>query len=141
VFATAVALVRLAIPVIAHRLRESQVLVGAMLCAGAVLVVYPLVRSAWTMAVCAALLGLALGSVQPMIMATLHQLTPHERHGEAIALRSMTINFSSAVMPLVFGLAGAALGAATLFWVMAAALAGGSGLARRIGAAPGGLRG
>jgi len=141
VFATAVAVVRLAIPAIAHRLRESQVLVGAMLCAGAVLMVYPLVRSAWMMAVCAALLGLALGSVQPMIMATLHQLTPHERHGEAIALRSMTINFSSAVMPLVFGLAGAALGAATLFWVMAAALAGGSGLARRIGAAPGGLRG
>lgn len=134
VFATAVALVRLAIPTLAHRLRESQVLVGAMLCTGAVFAVYPLVRSAWMMGLCAVLLGLALGSVQPMIMATLHQLTPHDRHGEAIALRSMTINFSSAVMPLMFGLVGAALGAASLFWLMGAAVVAGSVQARRIGA-------
>jgi len=134
VFAMAVASVRLAIPVLAHRLREAQVLVGAMLCTGAVFSVYPLVHSAWMMGVCAVLLGLALGSVQPMIMTTLHQLTPDDRHGEAIALRSMTINFSSAVMPLLFGFAGAALGAASLFWVMGAAVAAGSTVARRIGA-------
>ena len=135
-FAAAVALVRLAIPVLAHRLRESQVLVGAMLCAGAVFAVYPLMHSAWTMALCAVLLGLALGSTQPMIMTTLHQLTPHDRHGEAIALRSMTLNFSSAVMPLAFGVAGAALGAASLFWVMGALVAAGSVQARRIAGAP-----
>ncbi len=134
VFAASVALVRLALPTLAHRLRESQVLVGAMLATGAVFAVYPLVRSAWAMCVCAVLLGLALGSVQPMIMATLHQLTPHDRHGEAIALRSMTINFSSAVMPLAFGVAGAALGAASLFWVMGALVAAGAVQARRIGA-------
>jgi MFS family permease len=134
VFAAAVALVRLAIPLLAHRLSESQVLVGAMVSTGAVFAVYPFAQSAWLMGVCAVLLGLALGSVQPMIMTTLHQLTPHERHGEAIALRSMTINFSSAVMPLVFGVAGAALGAASLFWVMGAAVAAGSVQARRISA-------
>ncbi len=135
-FAAAVALVRLLIPTLAHRLREPQVLVGAMLCTGAVFAVYPLVHSAWSMAVCAVLLGLALGSVQPMIMTTLYQLTPPGRHGEAIALRSMTINFASASMPLVFGLGGAALGAGPLFWVMGAAVAAGSLQARRIGAAP-----
>ena len=136
VFATAVALVRLLIPLLAHRLREAQVLVGAMLCTAAVFAVYPFVHSAWMMGVCAVSLGLALGSVQPMIMTTLHQLTPNDRHGEAIALRSMTINFSSAVMPLMFGFAGAALGAASLFWVMGAAVAAGSALARRIGVSP-----
>lgn len=136
VFAAAVTLVRLAIPVLAHRLREAQVLVGAMLCTAAVFAVYPLVTSAWLMGTCAVLLGLALGSVQPMIMATLHQITPHDRHGEAIALRSMTINFSSATMPLVFGLAGSAMGAAALFWVMGAAVAAGSVPARRVSAAP-----
>jgi len=134
VFAAAVALVRLAIPTLAHRLRESQVLVGAMLLTGAVFAVYPLVKTPWTMGACAVVLGFALGSVQPMIMATLHQLTPHDRHGEAIALRSMTINFSSAVMPLAFGVAGAALGAASLFWVMGVLVAAGSIQARRIGA-------
>ena len=134
VFATSVALVRLAIPTLARRLRESQVLVGAMLCTGAVFAVYPLMQSAWAMAACAALLGLALGAVQPMIMTTLHQITPPERHGEAIALRSMTINCSSAVMPLMFGLAGAALGAAALFWVMGGAVVAGSLQARRLDA-------
>jgi MFS family permease len=131
-FALAVSLVRLAIPVLAHRLREPQVLMGAMLCTGAVFAVYPLVRSAWMMSVCAVLLGFALGSVQPMIMTALHQLTPNDRHGEAIALRSMTINFSSAVMPLMFGFAGAALGAASLFWVMGAAVMAGSALTKRL---------
>jgi len=133
VFATAVAVIRLVIPAFAHRLRESSVLVAAMILTGAVFAIYPLVRSPWAMGVCAALLGFALGAVQPMIMATLHQITPHDRHGEAIALRSMTINCSSAVMPLLFGLGGAAIGAASRFWIMAAAVAGGSVAARRVG--------
>jgi len=133
VFATAVSAIRMVIPALAHRLRESSVLVGAMILTGAVFAVYPLVVSPWAMGVCAALLGVALGSVQPMIMATLHQITPHDRHGEAIALRSMTINCSSALMPLLFGLGGAAIGAASLFWIMAAAVTGGSVAARRVG--------
>ena len=134
-FAAAVALVRLAIPVLAHRLREAQVLFGAMLGAAAVLAAYPWVVTEWQMGLCAVLLGLALGAVQPMIMTSLHHITPDGRHGEAIALRSMTINLSSALMPLLFGALGAAVGAASLFWVMAAMVAAGSPQARRIEAA------
>ncbi len=134
VFATAVALVRLAIPMLAHRLREAQVLVGSMLVAALVFAVYPFAHTAWVMGCCAVVLGLALGAVQPMIMTTLHQITPSARHGEAIALRSMAINFSSAVMPLAFGVVGASLGASALFWVMGAAVASGSIAARRVGA-------
>jgi MFS family permease len=133
VFAVSVSLVRLVIPALAHRLRESTVLVGAMLWTAAVFVVYPLVHAVWAMMACAIVLGVALGAVQPMIMSILHQITPEQRHGEAIALRSITINLSSTVMPLMFGLAGAAMGAATLFWVMAGALTAGSTQARRIG--------
>ena len=140
VFATAVAAVRLAIPVVAHRLREAQVLVGSMLVCAAVFAVYPLARSPWVMGGCAVVLGLALGAVQPMIMTTLHQITPAARHGEAIALRSMAINLSSAVMPLAFGVAGAALGASALFWLMGAAVAGGSVAARQVGAAKAAFR-
>ena len=136
VFAVAVAGVRLLIPVLAHRLSESQVLAGAMLAVAAVFGVYPFVHSAWLMALCATLLGLALGAVQPMVMSTLHHITPRERHGEAIALRSMAMNLSSTLMPLLFGVAGAALGATSLFWVMGAAVGAGSVPARRIDAAP-----
>lgn len=131
-FAAAVVGVRLTIPVLAHRLSERQVLVGATLATGFILAVYPFVSSAWAMAACAALLGLPLGSVQPMIMSLLHEVTPHDRHGEAIALRSMSLNLSSSVMPLCFGVLGAALGAGVLFWLMAAAVAAGSLQARRV---------
>ena len=136
-FAGAVTLVRLIIPSVAHRLLESRVLVIAMLSTGAILGVYPLVSTALLMGVCAVLLGLALGSVQPMILTKLHHLTPAHRHGEAIALRSMTIGLASAAMPLLFGVAGAAVGAASLFWAMGAAVALGSRQVRHVDHAAG----
>jgi MFS family permease len=135
VFAACVAGVRFLLPFLSHRLREHQVLVVAMWMTGAVLCVYPWVHSAWWMAVCAGILGLALGAVNPMVMTALHHLTPSDRHGEAIALRSMSINASSALMPLIFGAAGAALGASTLFWLMGAAVGLGSWQARQVGRA------
>jgi len=135
-FTLAISAVRLIIPLIAHRMHETKVLRGAMLCTGAVFALYPLAHSPWVMGGCAVLLGLSLGSVQPMIMSTLHQLTPEGRHGEAIALRSMVMNLSSTAMPLVFGAAGTALGAAALFWLMGAAVGSGSWLTRRL---PGGV--
>jgi MFS family permease len=134
IFATAVTVVRLAIPLLAHRLHEAQVLSRSMLVCAAVFAVYPFARTAWLMGLCAVVLGLALGAVQPMIMTTLHQITPADRHGEAIALRSMAINFSSALMPLAFGLAGATIGASALFWFMSSAVAAGSVAARGVGA-------
>ena len=69
-----------------------------------------------------------------MIMSTLHHLTPDQRHGEALAFRSMAINASSTLMPLLFGAAGTVVGAAVLFWVVGAAVGAGSWLARRLGA-------
>lgn len=132
VFAATVAAVRLLLPFIASRLREERVLPGAMLWAGAVFVAYPFAGSVVAMACCAAGLGLALGMVQPMIMSALHHLAPPQRQGEAIALRSMTLNLSSALMPLGFGLLGGAVGAVTLFWLMGAVLGAGSWPARRV---------
>jgi MFS family permease len=134
-FAAAVAGVRVLIPFLSHRLREHQVLVGAMLLTAVIFCIYPLMQSAWLMALCATALGLALGAVNPMVMTALHHLTPNERHGEAIALRSMTINASSALMPLLFGAAGAAVGASVLFWAMGAAVGTGSWQARQVGRA------
>jgi MFS family permease len=71
------------------------------------------------MAACALVLGLALGAVQPMIMTTLHHLAPPAQQGEAIALRSTVINLSSTLLPMGFGLIGAALGPSLLFRGMA----------------------
>jgi MFS family permease len=133
VFAMGVAGVRLAVPLLAHRLSASKVLVATMLSTAAVFGVYPMLHSAWAMGLCAAWLGLSLGATQPMVMSMLHHITPGDRHGEAIALRSMTINCSSTLMPLLFGLAGSVVGAGALFWLMGAMTGLGCLQARQMG--------
>jgi hypothetical protein len=67
-----------------------------------------------------------------MVMSALHQITPENRQGQALALRLMTINASSVSMPLLFGAASAALGIAPVFWIMAASVTLGSSQARKI---------
>jgi MFS family permease len=131
-YAVASMSVRLLMPLLAGRLARGTLLTAALLLTCAVFGAYPLLRSAWAMAACAAVLGIALGMVQPAIMATLHEVTPPERHGEALALRSMAIHVSMAAMPLLFGALGTVVGAAALFWLMSAALGAGSVQARRI---------
>jgi MFS family permease len=119
-FAIAAALIRVVMPLVAERLREATVVTTAMLATALLFAVYPLLPSALTMGACSVLLGFALGSVQPMIMSMLHQITPPARHGEALGLRLMTINASSVLMPVLFGSAGALIGVAGLFWVVGA---------------------
>ena len=67
-----------------------------------------------------------------MIMSTLHQITPHAQHGQALGLRLMTINFSSVVMPLLFGTAGAVVGVSVVFWTVGTLVALGSRVAWRL---------
>ena len=129
-FTLSVTLVRMLIPMLAHRLGEAVVMQASMLGTGLVLAAYPFAPNAAAMAALAALLGITLGCAQPMMMSMLHHLTPDSRHGEALALRSMTINASSTAMPLLFGATGALVGAGVLFWVVAAVVAVGSGLPR-----------
>jgi len=117
-FAVAAAVVRMALPLVAGRLREWQVILLAMVSATVLCFVYPLVPTAWGMGLCSVLLGLALGSVQPMIMSMLHQITPEHRHGEALGLRLMAITTSSVVMPMLFGAAGAVVGVTGVFWAV-----------------------
>ncbi len=137
-FTLAVTGIRLLIPFLAHRLSETTVLRGAMVGAGLVFLLYPFAPNPWVMGGLAVLLGITLGSVQPMVMSMLHHLTPDNRHGEALAFRSMAINASSTLMPLAFGAAGALVGAAVLFWVVGGAVGAGSWLARRLVPVPSG---
>ncbi len=121
-FAVAAALVRVAMPAFAARLREHVVVSAAMLMTAVVFAVYPFMRTPLAMGAFSVLLGLALGSVQPMIMSTLHQITPESRHGEALGLRLMAINASSVVMPMLFGTVGTIVGVSVVFWFVGAAV-------------------
>ena len=128
-FAVAAALVRLALPMIAGYLKEWAVIVGAMAATALLFAIYPFVRSPLAMGLCSMLLGMALGTVQPMVMSTLHQITPEHKHGEAVALRLMAINASSVAMPMLFGLAGALVGIGGVFWFAGAVVAMGTRVA------------
>lgn len=128
-FAIAATLVRMVMPWVSDRLREDRVIGGAMVATALLFGVYPLVQTAWLMGLLSVLLGFALGSVQPMVMSTLHQITPHHRHGEALGLRSMAINGSSVLMPLLFGSAGVVVGTAGVFWTVGAVVGAGSRMA------------
>ena len=116
-FAVAASGVRVLLPLFAERVKEWAVIMTAMVSTALIFGIYPLLQGPWAMACCSVLAGFALGSVQPMIMSMLHQITPHDRHGEALGLRLMTINASSAMMPMLFGAAGAVIGVGSVFWV------------------------
>lgn len=128
-FAVAAAGVRVLLPMLAARIREWALITGAMVSTACLFAVYPLLRAPLAMGACSVLLGFALGTVQPMIMSMLHQITPEHRHGEAVGMRMLVINASSVAMPLLFGAAGAAMGVASVFWVVGGVVGAGSRIA------------
>jgi len=125
-FALAATAVRVALPLLAAHVHEWVVVTTAMLSTGLLFALYPFMPDALTMGLCSVLLGLSLGSVQPMIMSTLHQITPEARHGEALGFRLMAINASSVLMPMLFGSAGAVMGVSLVFWTVGASVAAGA---------------
>ncbi len=122
-FAISATLVRVALPLVAAKVREWQVLATAMACTAVVFAIYPFMKLPLAMGACSVLLGVFLGSVQPMVMSTLHQITPEARHGEALGLRLMAINAASVTMPILFGTLGAAVGVQMVFWLVGAVVA------------------
>jgi MFS family permease len=119
-FAIAVLGVRIAISRWAERLDETRALPGAMVLAATVCLLYGLLPGTPGMALGSALLGLALGSVQPMVMARLHQMVPAERHGQALGVRMLATNVATLGVPLAFGLMAGVTGALSPLWLMAA---------------------
>ncbi|WP_042417165.1 MFS transporter [Comamonas aquatica] len=119
-FAIAAAAIRVLIPLLSEHLSEWKVVLGAMVCACVLFIAYPFMPGAWSMMGCSVVLGLVLGSVQPMVMSMIHQITPAHRQGEALGLRMMAINGSSVVMPVLFGSIGTVVGVSALFWAVGA---------------------
>jgi MFS family permease len=132
-FALAVLGVRIAISRWAERLDEARALPRAMGLAAAVCLLYGLLPGPPGMALGSALLGVALGSVQPMVMARLHQMVAPERHGQALGVRMLATNAATLGVPLAFGLMAGVAGALSPLWLMAALMLLALGPARRLG--------
>jgi MFS family permease len=121
-FAIAATAVRVAILAWGEHIGEQRALRAAITLATAVLLVYAWLPGTLGMLLGSAVLGIALGSVQPMVLSALHQAAPPQRQGQALALRMLFTNAATISMPLLFGLLAAATSNAAPMWLMAALL-------------------
>ncbi len=128
-FAVSATLIRVVLPMVASRIHEWAVLAVAMGWTALLFGIYPLLTTPLALGISSVLLGLGLGAVQPMVMSTLHQITPEARQGEALGLRLVAINGCSVVMPVLFGAMGTVVGVSMVFWLVGAAV----GLGARLG--------
>ena len=131
-FAVAATCVRLAIVRFADDLDEVKALRSAMALAMLTFLAYAWLPGTWGLMAGSAVLGLALGSVQPMILSILHRVTPVERHGQALGLRMLTVNGATVAMPAGFGILAAATALAAPMWLMASLLLLAQAPARRL---------
>lgn len=132
-FAVATFTIRLAMPVLSRRFREWQVLTYTLLNTAIVFLLFPLFASLVPLMAGAFLLGLGLGAAQPNVMSLLHARSPQGRVGEALGVRTIVMNSSHVVLPLVFGAFGSVLGVAAMLWAMAALVGAGGSAALRWG--------
>lgn len=132
-FALATFVIRLAMPQLARRFSEWQVLIYTLFSSALAFAVFPFFSSLGPLLAMAFLLGLGLGAAQPNIMSLVHSRSPPGRVGEALGLRSTIINSSQVILPLVFGAFGSVLGAAAMFWSMAVIAGSGGATAVRWG--------
>ncbi len=130
-FAAATFAIRLALPWLARRLSEWQLITSTLFIACAAYVLFPMVRTVPFIASIAFLLGLGLGASQPSLISLIQHSTPEGRLGEALGVRTMVLNVSHTLLPLFFGGIGTALGMGPVFWSMAACLGSGGLFANR----------
>jgi predicted MFS family arabinose efflux permease len=130
-FGAAIFVVRVALPFLARRFGEWNLLAAALAVACAVFVALPLVANVPLLMALAFAFGAGLGMSQPIVMALLYAAAPEGRAGEALGLRTTLLNFSQTAIPLLSGALGAAVGMAPVFWTMAVALAAGAAYAGR----------
>ena len=130
-FAVATFVVRLILPWLSRHLREWTMITTTFAIAAPAYALFPAMETVPFLAANAFLLGLGLGATQPSIMSLLYAKAPAGRAGEAVGVRSVVLNASSTVLPILFGGVGAAVGVAPVFLTMSGALAAGGFFAHR----------
>jgi predicted MFS family arabinose efflux permease len=131
-FAVATLTVRLVMPILVKKLKQWVVIFAACALSGACYLLFPLAQSVPPLLILSFVLGLGLGSAQPVIMSLLYAASPPGRQGEAVGLRTSLLNGSHTLIPLASGAASAALGMIPVFWTLAILLLGGAWYSRRL---------
>ncbi len=137
-YAVAAFIVRIGVRGAAMRLGELGVLTVSLFMAGATYLVVPMVSHAAVLALVAFLLGLGLGSAQPLTIMLTYTHAPRGRSGEALGMRLTVNKLTQIAVPVVFGGLGSAFGLLPVFWANGAFLLAGGflSLAERRHASP-----
>ena len=125
-FALAVFSIRLVLARLARKYTEFELLLYGIGFAGAALLLFPLFRDPYLLALASFVLGLGCGVGQPMSMSLIYALSPPGRASEGAALRVMFNHGTHLIVPIAFGGIGSALGFAPVFISASAVLLGGS---------------
>ena len=129
-FALATFIVRTILPAWARRTGEAQILIYGVFIAAFAFTLFPFFVNPWLLAGAAFILGLGVGSGQPMSMSLIYALSPPGRSSEAAGLRVMVNNVAHLFIPLFFGSVGTAFGFVPVFLSNAVMLAGGGAFMR-----------
>jgi len=129
-FALATFVVRLTMPLLIRRIKQWVVIFCALGLSGTCYLLFPFATDVAPLLVLSFVLGLGLGSAQPVIMSLLYEASPPGRQGEAVGLRTSLLNASHTLVPLASGAASVAVGMSPIFWVLAICLLGGAWFAR-----------
>ena len=130
-FAVATLAVRMVMPMLVGRIGQWTVITAALAVSGASYLAFPFVSEVPFLIALSFVLGLGLGAAQPMIMSLLYEVSPRGRQGEAVGLRTMMLNGSHTIIPLLSGALSAAAGTGPVFWLIALGLGCGAWFARR----------
>jgi len=123
--------VRIFLPALTRRHGEGRVMTWSMYAAAATFVLFPFFQNAWILTAVSFLLGIGLGSGQPLANVLAYNRAPPGRIGEVIGMRLTVNKLAEVACPLVFGAVGAAFGVTLVFAANAVLLAAGATLNRR----------
>jgi MFS family permease len=114
-FSAATLVIRVFLPRMAKRHDEIRILTVAIVAAGVAYLMFPFFHNAWMLAAISFLLGLGLGTGQPLSMNLIYNLAPPGRTSEAAGIRVTVNNMAHVTIPLLFGGIGSALGFSAVF--------------------------
>ncbi len=114
-FSAATLVIRVFLPRMMKENDEIRILTVAIFVAGIAYLLFPFFKNAWALAAISFLLGLGLGTGQPLSMNLIYNLAPGGRTSEAAGIRVTVNNLAHVTIPLAFGGIGSALGFAAVF--------------------------
>jgi predicted MFS family arabinose efflux permease len=114
--------VRLVMHKLARRYTELGVLTGSLFIAAAAYGLMPFLSQLPVLVLLAFMLGLGLGSAQPLTIMLTYDYAPKGRSGEALGMRVTVNKVTQIAVPLLFGGLGSAFGVPPVFWANAAFL-------------------